>query len=182
MLNITLANDGKGLGALDDIFSKVSHVYFKASALSTFPTGNDAAIAVDFELPIIDGSVSFDTGGIDKTEVKLTTGQIWTSKATKSDSAITMQIASLDADIAALFLSSVTGTNGKGYALDVKKTVGTLIFTDESGNGMIILPKAEMYGSLVVGEGDNPSYFNVSVTPLLNAEGASIYIDTAEAN
>lgn len=164
----------KQLGALDDIFAKVAHVYYSSTVLNTTPS---SSVTVDMEFPVIDDSVSFDTGGIDKTEVKLTTGQIWTSKASKSDSAITMQVASLDADVASLFM---TATNG-GYALDVKKSTGALYFVDETGKGIIILPNVEIYGSLVVGEGDNPAYFNATVTPLINNAGVSIYLDVSEA-
>jgi len=167
---------GGNLGKLDNIFAKVAHVYFSKTAQEAKPS---TSVEVDFELPIIEDSVSFDTGGIDKTEIKLTTGQIWTSKASKSDSAITLQIASLNSSIADLFLTKQTDG---GYALDVKKVTGSLFFVDETGKGLVILPKAEMYGSLVVGEGDNPAYFNATVTPLINNAGASIYIDAAEAD
>lgn len=165
----------KGLGALDDIFAKVAHVYYSSSVLNATPS---ASISVDMELPIIEDSVSFDTGGVDKTETKLTTGQVWTSRATKSDSNITMQVASLDADINALFMDS---KGNDGYATTVKKATGSLYFVDDTGKGLVVLPNVEMFGSLVLGEGDNPGYFNVTVTPLINNNDVNIYIKVSEA-
>lgn len=163
----------KGLGDLDNIFSKVAHVYYSSTIAEAKP---DGTITVDFELPVIENSASVDTGGIDKTEVKLTTGQVWSSRATKADSNITLQIASFNPAINSLFLTQkVAG----GYALDVKKSTGTLYFVDETGKGLLCLPKAEMYGALKL-DGDNPGYYDVNVTPLINNEGVSIYIDTAE--
>ena len=41
---------------------------------------------------------------------------------------------------------------------------------------IVILPSIEMYGSLVVADGDNPAYFNVTVTPLENEDGSDIFI------
>ena len=38
------------------------------------------------------------------------------------------------------------------------------------------LPKVEMYSSLNAADGDNPAYFNVTVTPKANSEEVEIFI------
>lgn len=174
-------NPSTQIGSLKQVFSKVAHVYYSSNVLNDEP---GTAITVDMELPVLEDSVSFDTGSVDKTEVKLTTGTIWTSKSTKGDSDITFQVASLNSAINELFLGKDgDDTSGKthGYSLDVKKATGALYFVDETGKGLVVLPNVEMYGSLVLGEGDNPAYFNVTVTPTINSKNASIYIDVDAA-
>ena len=73
--------------------------------------------------------------------------------------------------------------SGKSYSLAPKKVTGSLIFMSEDRQTIIALPKVEMYANLVAADGDNPAYFNVSVTPKENSEGADIMImnDSAAA-
>ena len=171
--------------ALQTLFSKIQHVYYNASAIAS----GTSTVSDCTELPVLEDGVTFNTGEAEVTEVNLIDGSIWTSKADKGDSDISFQVASLNEAINNLFLtkgktySGVTldgGTafGGAGYALDVKKATGSLVMTDDTGNTMIILPNVEMYGSLTVADGDNPAYFDVSVTPKANTDGDAIILLT----
>lgn len=174
----------KGIGDLKTLFNQIKDVYYLDTPIDA-ATGL-ATITADLELPVIEDSVSFNTGDIEKTEVKLTTGTIWASKITKGDSDITMQVSSVDDDINSLFITKKNGSTpitadgsaytGNSYDLDAKVATGALIFLSADGKGMIVLPNVDMSGALVLGDGDNPSYFNVTVTPKINAAGVSIYI------
>ena len=48
---------------------------------------------------------------------------------------------------------------------------------------MVFFPNVELYASLVLEDGDNPSYYNVVVTPLNDDNGAAFYpLTPAEGN
>lgn len=173
----------KSIGDLKTLFNQVKNVYYKST-----PINNAAALAtlsMDMELPVIADSVTFNTGDVSKTEVKLTTGIVWASKIDKDDTDISMQVSSIEGDVNELFItkkntSAVTADSaaftGNAYALDAKVATGALLFLSADGNALVVLPNVDMSGALVLGDGDNPSYFNVVVTPKINSDGVSIYI------
>lgn len=66
--------------------------------------------------------------------------------------------------------------SGAAYSMAPKKISGALIMMSDNKDVIVILPSIEMYGSLVVADGDNPAYFNVTVTPLENEDGSDIFI------
>lgn len=173
---------------LKTLFNDVKEIYFKSSEIKAADLGN--AFTADMELPVLEEGVSFNTGDADVTEIKLTTGSTWVSKATKGDSDISFQVASIAGPVNSLLMNKV-GTDitstagilvdgvtyeGAAYSLAPKKVVGSLLMFSEDRQTIIALPNVEMYSSLVAADGDNPAYFNVTVTPLENSEGADIMI------
>lgn len=182
------------LSSLETLFNDIEEVYYKSTEIKSTDLAA-SALTVDMELPVLEDGVNFDTGAADVTEIKLTTGRIWTSKAVKGDSGISMQIASVAGKINELFMGTVKTSagadvsvnaasglidgstyKGKGYSMSPKKVVGSLIFPSNDRSTIIILPKVEMYSSLVAADGDNPAYFNVTVTPKANSEEVEIFI------
>lgn len=173
---------------LKTLFNDVKEIYFKSSEIKTADLGK--AFTADMELPVLEEGVSFNTGDADVTEIKLTTGSTWVSKATKGDSDISFQVASIAGPVNFLLMNKVgteiTSTagilvdgvtyEGAAYSLAPKKVVGSLLMFSEARQTVIVLPNVEMYSSLVAADGDNPAYFNVTVTPLENSEGADIMI------
>lgn len=173
---------------LKTLFNDVKEIYFKSSEIKAADLGK--AFTADMELPVLEEGVSFNTGDADVTEIKLTTGSTWVSKATKGDSDISFQVASIAGPVNSLLMNKVgteiTSTagilvdgvtyEGAAYSLAPKKVVGSLLMFSEDRQTIIALPNVEMYSSLVAADGDNPAYFNVTVTPLENSEGADIMI------
>lgn len=180
MSEITIA---KTLEDLKSIFNKMKNVYFT----KTINQALTALANLDMELPVLDGGVNFDTGAADISKIKLTTGSIWTSLANAGDADISFQVASVAGEINKLLLNekaqsaAMTATiNGKtyegaGYNLEPKKVTGALFLTSEDGASAIYLPNVEMYSNFV-SEQDKPGYFNISVSPVNDKAGASIYI------
>ncbi|MGR4860051.1 hypothetical protein ABLT32_13570 [Bacteroides pyogenes] len=172
---------------LNTLFNDVKEVYFKNSEIKTSDLGEESLTGL-MELPVLKDGVNFDTGSADITPVKLTTGATWTSKVSKGDPDISFQVASIDAEVNDLLMSKgnpiaaakglIDGKTYKGaaYSLAPKKVVGSLVVKSEDGQSFIILPKVEMYSSFVAADGDNPAYFNLSVTPMENSEGSDIMI------
>lgn len=173
------------LNELSVIFNKIKEVYFKkdemtSAQLSTF--------TIDMELPVLQEGVTFNTGEAEVTEIKITTGANWTSRAVKGDSDISLQIASIAGPVNKLLMeekkASVSATGlmdganykGSGFSLTPKKLTGALIFPSEDRSAFIILPKVDIYASFVAADGDNPAYFNTKVTPRENSEGVEIFI------
>ena len=66
---------------------------------------------------------------------------------------------------------------GQGFALSPKKIGGALVMVSSDGLTGIYLPDVEMFSSFN-GEGgdDSTGYYNVTVTPLTDANGAGFYI------
>ena len=181
-----------GLSALRELMSQMKHVYYYA-------TPNLAVTAIGtptLELPVLEDGVSFDTGSADIQRINLTTGDTWVSKATAGDPDISMQVASVSDAIASLFMTKTVTTKvetgdvtfnnteyeGYGYSLAPKKSTGGLLFTGEPGEAMVFFPNVEMFSNLVLEDGDNPSYFNVAITPLLDNNNASFYPLTPKAS
>lgn len=173
---------------LKTLFNDVKEIYFKSSEIKV--TDLNKSFTADMELPVLEEGVSFNTGDADVTEIKLTTGSTWVSKATKGDSDISFQVASIAGPVNSLLMNKVgtdiTSTEGilvdgvtyagAAYSLAPKKVAGSLLMFSEDRQTIIALPNVEMYASLVAADGDNPAYFNVAVSPLENSEGADIMI------
>lgn len=167
---------------LNEIFSKVHRVYYFPDATKSFgeQTGG-------IELPVLEDGVSFDTGEAEKTEVKLTDKTTIKTLASQGDSDIAFQVASVHDTINDLLMekkteSSITGEfdgwtyTGNGYSLAPKKVSGALLLTSDDKSTAVYLPNVEMFASFN-GEGgdDSTGYYNVVVTPLTDAKGASFY-------
>lgn len=173
---------------LKTLFNDVKEIYFKSSEIKVADLNK--SFTADMELPVLEEGVSFNTGDADVTEIKLTTGSTWVSKATKGDSDISFQVASIAGPVNSLLMNKVgtdiTSTGGilvdgvtyagAAYSLAPKKVAGSLLMFSEDRQTIIALPNVEMYASLVAADGDNPAYFNVAVSPLENSEGADIMI------
>lgn len=176
---------------LKSIFDKVNRVYYfadnKDGSGNVKPLGQ---LSGGIEFPVLEDGVSFDTGAPDKSEVKLTDGTTWTSKVSQGESDISFQVSSVHSTISDLLMekknSAAISTavqigdydyTGQGYALAPKKVGGALVMVSSDGLTGVYLPDIEMFASFN-GEGgdDSTGYFNVSVTPLTDANGAGFYI------
>lgn len=175
--------------AIKLIFDKVNRVYYFATANAALKDQSNG-----IELPVLDGGVSFNTGDPEKNEVKLTDGTIWTSKVSQGDSDISFQVSSVHNTINDLLMekkASSAGQNptgvvnvefdgylysGNGYSLAPKKISGALLMISEDKSSGIYLPNVELFASFN-GEGgdDSTGYYNVSVTPLTDTNGAAFY-------
>lgn len=182
---------------LKKIFDKVNRVYFFADnkteqgavkALGTLTNG--------IEFPVLENGVTFDTGSPDKSEVKLTDGTTWTSKVSQGESDISFQVSSVHSTINDLLMEKKTSAvistgvqigdydyTGQGYALSPKKISGALVMISSDFVSGVYLPDVEMFASFN-GEGgdDSTGYYNVSVTPLTDANGAGFYILSGAAH
>lgn len=170
------------------IFSKIHRVYFFPDHTKAFGEQTNG-----IELPVLSDGVGFDTGSPDKQEVKLTDGTVWTSKVTQGESDISFPVSSVAKTVNELFLekggAAVTGTfDGQeytlqGFSLAPKKVVGSLLLTSEDKTTVVYLPHVELAASFN-GEGgdDSTGYYNVTVTPLTDALGNSIYLPNADAS
>lgn len=167
----------KGLTDLQSVFDKVKRVYYNEDPI----TGLGTLGTVDFELPVIEDSFNFDSGAANISCVKLTTGQKWANYITAGDPDITMQVASVDEEIAGLFMkaagSAISGTSftGQGYSTEIKKVTGALVLASEDGTKLIVLPNVEMIANPVI-ESGTPAYFNVQIMPKPNKDGADIIL------
>ena len=182
MAAITVTNS---VDSLRTIFNRIHSVGYL-----TEPTLPAAVDTIDYWLPILEGSVTFDTGQPDITEVKLTTGAKWTTMTEAGDSEISMQCSTFNSSICDLFLTKkITATtlgttgdtldgstySGNGYSLESKKVTGAMILLDESKKNLIFLPNVEIFASVGIEE-ENPGYFTLQITPLAHGDsGAAIY-------
>lgn len=183
-------NVTKKLIDLKTLFNNVKEVYYKYGEIKTSDLSS-TALAVDIELPVLADGVSFDTGTADISELKITSGAVWTTKSEKGDSDISIQVASIAGAVNDIFMNNVKavasasgildGTTYKGaaYSLAPKKVTGALVMRSEDRQSVIILPSVEMYSNLIAADGDNPAYFNVKITPVENSEGSDIIILSA---
>ncbi len=177
--------------SLKTIFDKVNRVYYFADNKTTQgavkPLGS---LTGGVEFPVLESGVSFDTGSPDKSEVKLTDGTTWTSKVKQGESDISFQVSSVHSTINEILMEKKTAAaistavqigdydyTGQGFALSPKKINGALVMVSSDGLTGIYLPDVEMFSSFN-GEGgdDSTGYYNVSVTPLTDANGAGFYI------
>ena len=186
MAAITITND---LSALDKHFCQMHHIFYIATPNQSL----DELTTFDFELPVLEDGVGFDTGAPSVNRVKITEGRTICSNAQQGDPSINFQVASIAGYINDLFMdeavasSEVGGTidgvtyEGAGYSLAPKKVGGALFMTSKDKKSAIYLPNVEMFASFN-GNGGNDStgYYNVEVTPLEDTNGAAFYPLTAK--
>ena len=182
---------------LRTIFDKVNRVYYfadnKTSGGAVKALG---ALTGGIEFPVLEDGVTFNTGDPDKSEVKLTDGTTWTSKVKQGESDISFQVSSVHSTIMDILMEKKTAASissavqigdydytGQGYALAPKKVGGALVMVSSDGLTGVYLPDTEIFASFN-GEGgdDSTGYFNVSVTPLTDANGAAFYILSGTAH
>ena len=182
--------------SLRTVFDKVHRVYFfqdnKTAGGDVKPLDQ---LSGGIELPVLEDGVSFDTGSPDKSEVKLTDGTTWTSKVKQGESDISFQVSSVHDTINELFMEEKSDAviqnpaqlgeykyTGQGYALAPKKISGALVMVSSDFLTGVYLPDVEIFASFN-GEGgdDSTGYYNVSVTPLTDGNGAAFYILTGES-
>lgn len=173
---------------LRQIFNQASKVYYKASEIKS--TDLSGTLTLDMELPVLDEGFTFNSGEAETTNIRLTDKTIWTARVDKGDPDISIQVASFAEKVNELFLNKVSAAAvseasglidgktfaGSGYNLSPKKAMGALLIVSQDEESIVVLPSVEMFGSLVLADGDNPAYFNVPITPLENSEGAEIFI------
>lgn len=176
---------------LKKIFDKVHRVYYfadnKTAQGVVKPLGQ---LTNGVEFPVLEDGVTFNTGDPDKSEVKLTDGTTWTSKVSQGESDISFQVSSVHSTIMDLLMEKKTEAaistavqigdydyTGQGYSLAPKKLSGALVMVSSDFLTGVYLPDVELFASFN-GEGgdDSTGYFNVSVTPLTDANGAGFYI------
>lgn len=181
MAAITISND---LSALDKHFCQMHHVFYIATpnqALSEIT-------AFDFELPVLEDGVGFDTGAANVNRIKITEGRTICTSAQQGDPSINFQVASVAGAINDLLMDEKAATDtvggtidgvtyaGKGYSLDPKKVTGALFMTSKDKESAIYLPNVEMFASFNGQAGnDSTGYYNVEVTPLADENGAAFY-------
>jgi hypothetical protein len=181
MAAITITND---LSALDKHFCQMHHVFYIATpnqALSEIT-------AFDFELPVLEDGVGFDTGAANVNRIKITEGRTICTSAQQGDPSINFQVASVAGAINDLLMDEKAATDtvggtidgvtyaGKGYSLDPKKVTGALFMTSKDKKSAIYLPNVEMFASFNGQAGnDSTGYYNVEVTPLADENGAAFY-------
>lgn len=138
----------------------------------------------DFKLPILDESVTFNMGDADVTRIKLIDQTNWTSYAKKGDPDISFQVPSFSDDIASLLgnkkgaaaSNTTLGIKFQGYSATPKKVTCSLLFVSDDEQVCVYLPNVEIFATPVLGDGDNPSYFNCVITPIPDSTGADYYI------
>lgn len=176
---------------LRTIFDKVNRVYYfagnKAQDGTVLSLGS---LSNGVEFPVLEDGVTFDTGEPETSEVKLTDGTTWTSKVSQGESDISFQVSSVHETINDILMEKKTAATistavqigqfnytGQGYALAPKKVYGALVMTSSDGLSGVYLPNVEMFASFN-GEGgdDSTGYYNVTVTPLTDGNGAGFYI------
>ena len=176
---------------LRTIFDKVNRVYYFADNKTAQGAVKAlGALTGGIEFPVLEDGVTFDTGEPDTSEVKLTDGTTWTSKVSQGESDISFQVSSVHATINEILMEKKTAAaistavqigdfdyTGQGYALAPKKISGALVMVSSDSLTGVYLPDVEMFASFN-GEGgdDSTGYYNVSVTPLTDANGAAFYI------
>lgn len=182
---------------LKKIFDKVHRVYYfadnKTAQGVVKPLGQ---LTNGVEFPVLEDGVTFNTGDPDKSEVKLTDGTTWTSKVSQGESDISFQVSSVHSTIMDLLMEKKTDAaistavqigdydyTGQGYSLAPKKLSGALVMVSSDFLTGVYLPDVELFASFN-GEGgdDSTGYFNVSVTPLTDADGAGFYILSGAAH
>ena len=171
------------LEELKVLFNQMKEVYY----VKTANTALASLTTFDMELPVLEEGVTFDTGAAEVEKVKLTTGATWTSVANAGDADIQFQVASVAGAINELLMNKAVDTTamtatidettyeGEGYNLEPKKVSGGLFMRSEDRATALFLPNIEAYSNLV-SENGKPAYFNITVSPLNDSNGASIYI------
>lgn len=160
----TISNVGKVIADLGDVF-----------------LGSDAT-------PVIDGSIDYDTGSIDISHVKLTTGQNWATSISKGDPNIAFSIGATDATTNAMFCKAVTGKTKtqsgitlNGYSVGtISKLTKDVSFVTKDGTGCIMHPAATLVATLALSD-DGVLVWNCNVVPNTDADGCDTYIGIKSA-
>lgn len=166
---------------LHDVLGRIEEVYLSTK---TNQAPSELTGTFDFKLPVLDDSVTFNMGDADVTRIKLIDQTNWTSYAKKGDPDISLQIPSFSDDIASLLGNKVgaaadnttVGIKFQGFSTTPKKVVCSLLFVSDDGSVYVYLPNVEIFATPVLGDGDNPSYFNCAITPVPDSAGADYYI------
>lgn len=168
---------------LHDVLGRVEKVFLnkEVNKLPSTLTGT-----FDFKLPILDESVTFNMGEAEVTRVKLIDQTNWTSYAKKGDPDIQFQVPSFSNDIALLLgnikgeasTNSALGIKFQGYSTTPKKVECSLLFVSDDEKVCVYLPNVEIFATPVLGDGDNPAYFNCVITPIPDSAGSDYYIGT----
>lgn len=172
------------------IFDDLKKVYYCADTIDTVNDINKTHTLL--QLPITEDGVTLNMGGVNTTFKKLNTGEVWGSTVDRDDPEVSFNVASVSADVNAMFMGEGAVSNVKlsdpssggdvnltarGYALELKAVTGSLWFPAENGDGWIVLPSIKMYGGLNGTDDSNTAYFACSVTPNTNkTDGVSLYI------
>lgn len=181
---------GTQVSALRSIMSQMKHAYWYSTPNTT--VANVGTITM--ELPVLEDGINFDTGETDVTRIKLISGDTWVSRANAGDADISFQVSSVAGAVNDLLMTKKTNSQatvtatfngytykGDGYSTAPKKVSGGLLLTGEPGEPMAFFPNVELFASLVLGDGDSPSYYNVVVTPLSDLSDVTYYILTAQS-
>lgn len=166
---------------LHDVLGRVEKVFLNKE-VNKAPSALTGAW--DFKLPVLDESVNFNMGEADVTRFKLIDQTNWTSYAKKGDPDISFQVPSFSAEIADLLGNKVgtaatnttLSTSFQGYSATPKKVLCSLLYVSDDGLVCVYLPNVEIFSTPVMGDGDNPAYFNCVITPIPDTNGADYYI------
>lgn len=117
------------------------------------------------QVPVLEGTINFDTGGLSKTEVKLTTKQIVTSTIEKDDS-----------DISYDEVFNMASAGAKTDSLAAETTTTDITFFTRDKKGSVKLPGATISKSYVYSD-DGVMVRHTVVTP----SSAGMTITTADS-
>lgn len=168
---------------LHDVLGRVEKVFLDQE-INKAPSALTGVF--DFKLPIIDESVTFNMGEADVTRIKLIDQTNWVSYAKKGDPDISFQVPSFSDAIASVLgnkkgaaaSNTTLGIKFQGYSATPKKVICSLLFVSDDEQVCVYLPNVEIFATPVLGDGDNPSYFNCIITPIPDDSGADYYIGT----
>ena len=173
----------KSLSDLKKVFAQMHNIYYTKTPNLTLAT----LASFDFELPVVEGGVTFKSGEAQLTKTKLTTGELWDVTSKSGDDDIAYQISSFAPEILAAFtdadatptdmVSTVNGITYSGYGINTapKKVGGALFMTSENLSAAIYIPNAQIFSNLV-NESDKPAYINSKVSALADTTGKNIYV------
>lgn len=168
---------------LHDVLGRVEKVFLNQE-INKAPSALTGVF--NFKLPIIDESVTFNMGEADVTRIKLIDQTNWVSCAKKGDPDISFQVPSFSDAIASVLgnkkgaaaSNTALGIKFQGYSAAPKKVICSLLFVSDDEQVCVYLPNVEIFATPVLGDGDNPSYFNCIITPIPDDSGADYYIGT----
>ena len=173
----------KGLSDLKKVFAQMHDIYYSKTTNQALAT----LAAFDYELPVIEGGVTFKSGEAQLTKTKITTGEIWDVTSKSGDDDISYQIASFDAELLSTFTNASTtaeamtadvkGVTYEGYGINTspKKVEGALFMTSQDLTAAIYIPNAQIFSN-IVNENDKPAYINSKVSALADTTGKNIYV------
>lgn len=142
--------------------------------------------------PVIDGSINYNTGDIDISHIKLTTGQNWATSISKGDPDISFSLGATDAATNAMFCKVATksenavtkeahGITLNGYNVGtIVKLTKDVDFLTKDGLGCISHPQATLIGTLALSD-DGVLVWNCTLIPNVDENGADTYIGIKNA-